>query len=164
MSVIILRQTPFIYIFASHNEAASLHLPSLISSPILKQPNTDITMHLVLTGATGLVGSAVLHQMLTTPSVTKLTILSRRPVAQAEGHTKANVVIHKDFSNYGSEVMEGLKDVKGVVWAQGISVNSVDKECEPLSISLFNLICSNSLFCQNENVKLMFIFSVNTKG
>jgi uncharacterized protein YbjT (DUF2867 family) len=97
-------------------------------------------MHLVLTGATGLVGSAVLHQMLIAPSVTKLTILSRRPVAQADGHTKANVVIQKDFANYDSEVMDGLKDVKGVVWAQGISVNSVDKEYVPLPSGFLNLV------------------------
>ncbi|KAH7420163.1 hypothetical protein BKA64DRAFT_34464 [Cadophora sp. MPI-SDFR-AT-0126] len=85
-------------------------------------------MHLVLTGATGLVGSAVLQTMLTTPSISKISILSRRPVAQAEGHAKAMVIIHKDFAEYGDEVLDGLKDVKGVVWALGISASQVGKE------------------------------------
>ena len=85
-------------------------------------------MHLVLTGATGLVGSAVLQNMITMPTVSKVSILSRRPVAQAEGHEKVKVIIHKDYTNYPSEVMAQLKDVDGVVWAQGISSTLVGKE------------------------------------
>lgn len=84
-------------------------------------------MHLILTGATGLVGSAVLHSMLTTPSVTKISILSRRPVAQAEGHEKAKVIIQKDFATYEKGVLEELKDAHGVVWALGITSTAVDK-------------------------------------
>lgn len=84
-------------------------------------------MHLILTGATGLVGSAVLHQMLTTPSVTKVSILSRRPVAQADGHEKAKVFIQADFSKYEKKVMDELRDAHGVVWAQGVSATLVDK-------------------------------------
>jgi uncharacterized protein YbjT (DUF2867 family) len=85
-------------------------------------------MHLILTGATGLVGSAVLHTMITTPAVTKISVLSRRPVAQAEGHSKVNVIIHKDFASYPEEVMVRLQDAKGVVWAQGISAIGLGKE------------------------------------
>ncbi|TAQ83644.1 hypothetical protein B7494_g8031 [Chlorociboria aeruginascens] len=85
-------------------------------------------MHLILTGATGLVGSAVLHHMLTTPSISTISILSRRPVPQAEGHPKAKVIIQKDFSTYPSEVLEQLKGAEGVVWAQGISVTKVTKD------------------------------------
>jgi uncharacterized protein YbjT (DUF2867 family) len=85
-------------------------------------------MHLVLTGATGLVGSGVLQYMISTPSVSRVSVLSRRPVPQAEGHEKVKVIIHKDFSSYPSEILSQLKDVDGVVWAQGISVTQVTKE------------------------------------
>lgn len=85
-------------------------------------------MHLLLTGATGLVGSAVLQTMLTTPSISKISILSRRPVAQAEGHSKVKVIIHKDFTEYGTDILDGLRDVQGVVWALGISSMKVGKE------------------------------------
>ncbi|PMD25550.1 hypothetical protein NA56DRAFT_593677 [Hyaloscypha hepaticicola] len=84
-------------------------------------------MHLVLTGATGLVGSAVLHQMLVSPTVSKISILSRRPVTQAEGQPKAHVIIHKNYAEYPSQLLEQLKDVDGVVWAQGISSTQVSK-------------------------------------
>lgn len=88
-------------------------------------------MHLILTGATGLVGSAVLHQMLISPSISQVSILSRRPVPQAEGHEKAKVIIHKDFTSYPATILEQLKGAEGVVWAQGISATEVTKEYVP---------------------------------
>lgn len=85
-------------------------------------------MHLILTGATGLVGGAVLHHMLSTPSITQISILSRRPVPQAAGHSKAHVIIQTDFNTYPSEILNQLKGAEGVIWAQGISVTQVTKE------------------------------------
>jgi len=82
-------------------------------------------MHLILTGATGLVGSACLHAMLTTKAVTTVTVLSRRPVPQAEGHEKVQVILHKDFNEYSPEVLEKLRGAEGCVWALGISQNEV---------------------------------------
>ncbi|KAF7911591.1 hypothetical protein EAE99_011145 [Botrytis elliptica] len=88
-------------------------------------------MHLILTGATGLVGSGILHQMLIHPSVTKISILSRKPVPLAETHAnskKATVIIHSDFKDYPETVLEQLKGAEGCVWALGISSAGMDKE------------------------------------
>jgi uncharacterized protein YbjT (DUF2867 family) len=85
-------------------------------------------MHLILTGATGLVGSAVLHHMINSPAITTVSVLSRRPVPQADGHPKVRVIIQKDFTKYPSEIMEKLKGAEGCVWAQGISATQVTKE------------------------------------
>ena len=74
-------------------------------------------MHLILTGATGLVGAGVLQAMLTKESFTRVSIISRRPVAMAEGHEKANVFIHKEFSSIEPLVLEQLKGANGCVWA-----------------------------------------------
>lgn len=85
-------------------------------------------MHLILTGATGLVGAGVLHQMLSMEGISKISILSRRPVAMATGHEdKAHVIIHKDFKAYDAALLEQLRDANGVVWAQGISATKVSK-------------------------------------
>jgi malate/lactate dehydrogenase len=86
-------------------------------------------MHLILTGATGLVGASVLHNMLAQESITHISILSRRPVAMAEGHEKAKVILHKDYKTYDKALLDELKDAQGCVWAQGISQNAVSKEC-----------------------------------
>lgn len=86
-------------------------------------------MHLILTGATGLVGAAVLDNMLAQESISRISILSRRPVQMAEGHEKARVIIQKDFRIYDEALLEQLKDAQGCVWALGVSQNAVDKEC-----------------------------------
>lgn len=85
-------------------------------------------MHLILTGATGLVGSACLHNMLTNSAITAVSILSRRPVPMAEGHPKVKVIINTDFKQYPAETLEQLKGATGCVWALGVSANDVSKE------------------------------------
>lgn len=85
-------------------------------------------MHLILMGATGLVGSGVLNQMLKSSAVTKISILSRCPAPMAEGHSKASVIIHKDFNTYDHDLLGRLEDAHGCVFALGISTNAVNKE------------------------------------
>ena len=85
-------------------------------------------MHLILTGATGLVGTSVLDNMLAQESISRISILSRRPVKMADGHAKAKVIIHTDFNNYDQVLLEDLKDAQGCVWALGESQNTVSKE------------------------------------
>lgn len=97
-------------------------------------------MHLILTGATGLVGAAVLDNMLAQESISRISILSRRPVKMAEGHEKAKIIIHKDFQTYDKALLEDLKDAQGCVWALGVSQNDVDKEyvrCKQCSFMRF---------------------------
>ncbi|KAL0466394.1 hypothetical protein QR685DRAFT_536358 [Neurospora intermedia] len=87
-------------------------------------------MHLILTGATGLVGSAVLDAMIKTKDITKISIISRRPVKMAEDakDPRINVILHKDFEKYDSELLNQLQGATGCVWALGISQNAVGKE------------------------------------
>lgn len=85
-------------------------------------------MHIILTGATGLVGAAALDSMLAQESISRISILSRRPVKMAEGHDKAKVIIHEDFSTYDQALLDELKDAHGCVWALGVSQNAVSKE------------------------------------
>jgi hypothetical protein len=87
-------------------------------------------MHVILTGATGLVGSAALEAMIKAQDITKISILSRRPVPMADDakDPRINVILHKDFEKYDSEVLKQLQGAKGCVWALGISQNKVDKE------------------------------------
>ncbi|TLD15238.1 hypothetical protein PspLS_10655 [Pyricularia sp. CBS 133598] len=90
-------------------------------------------MHTILTGATGLVGSAVLDAMLSNPSITKITILSRRPVAQATARAdpRVSVVLHDDFTSYDDAALRSrLQDARGCVWALGISQTQVGSKEE----------------------------------
>lgn len=87
-------------------------------------------MHLILTGATGLVGSSVLEAMIKAQDVTKISVLSRRPIPLAEDakSPKVNVIIHRDFEQYDADLLRQLGDAQGCVWALGISQTKVDKD------------------------------------
>jgi uncharacterized protein YbjT (DUF2867 family) len=87
-------------------------------------------MHLILTGATGLVGSAVLDAMIKTKDITKISVLSRRPVRMADDakDPRVNVIIHKDFERYDPDLLRKLDGADGCVWALGISQTQVSKE------------------------------------
>ncbi|KAJ5184300.1 hypothetical protein N7491_007832 [Penicillium cf. griseofulvum] len=87
-------------------------------------------MHLILTGATGLVGSSVLDAMLRSTAVSKISILSRSPVQMAEDakDPRVHIITHKDFESYKPELLDKLKDADGCVWALGISQTKVGKE------------------------------------
>lgn len=76
-------------------------------------------MHIILTGATGLIGSAALDILLHDSQVTKISILSRSPVSQAWGHEKVDLIHVKDFASYSPELLRRLEDAHGVVWALG---------------------------------------------
>jgi uncharacterized protein YbjT (DUF2867 family) len=86
--------------------------------------------HLILTGATGLVGSAVLVNLIARPAteVSKVTILSRREVPVVEDNPRFETVIQKDFGTYDKDLLEKLKGASGAIWAQGISINQVPRE------------------------------------
>ncbi|KAH7024225.1 hypothetical protein EDB80DRAFT_886622 [Ilyonectria destructans] len=87
-------------------------------------------MHVILTGATGLVGSAALEAMIKAKDITKISILSRRPVQMAEDakDPHISVILHKDFDKYGPEVLSQLQGAQGCVWALGISQTKVDAD------------------------------------
>ncbi|KAI8959919.1 putative nucleoside-diphosphate-sugar epimerase [Daldinia sp. FL1419] len=87
-------------------------------------------MHLILTGATGLVGSGVLDAMIKMKDVSKISILSRRPVKMAEDakDPRVHVILHKDFEKYDSELLSQLQGASGCVWALGISQTQVGPE------------------------------------
>ena len=86
-------------------------------------------MHVILTGATGLVGSAALVALRARTDISKISILSRRPVPMLEDNTddRIQVILH-DFKRYDSSLKERLLGAQGCVWALGISQNAVSKE------------------------------------
>ncbi|KAH9885013.1 nucleoside-diphosphate-sugar epimerase [Xylariomycetidae sp. FL2044] len=68
--------------------------------------------------------------MIKMKEVTKISILSRKPVKMAQDakDPRINVIIHTDFGAYDSAVLAELKGAKGCVWALGPSQTQVSKE------------------------------------
>jgi len=118
-------------------------------------------MHLILTGATGIVGSGVLAHMLSLPAsqVTRLSILSRKPVAMAEETNKPHVRVihHEDFSSYPPEVLQELKGADGVVWALGISQTEVNEEDYIKITKDYTLEAAKAFSGLSDNFKFVYV-------
>ena len=74
-------------------------------------------MKIVLTGATGFVGTEVLRQMLQRSDVDEVTCLARRPVTVHS--PKLTAIVHEDFAAYDDGLAELLATHAGCVWALG---------------------------------------------
>jgi hypothetical protein len=102
-------------------------------------------VHLILTGATGLIGGAVVSHVLSlpptsTPVIDKLSILSRStsipwlsatPPAgtpNSNKHTQIEVIQHQDFTSYPPELLAKLQGADACIWSLGVSQNDVSKE------------------------------------
>ncbi|KAF7191057.1 Leucinostatins biosynthesis cluster protein T [Pseudocercospora fuligena] len=84
--------------------------------------------HIILTGATGTVGAAVLAHAIATPSISRISILSRRPVKLAENEPKAKVILQTDFTKYDSSMLDQLEGATSCIWAQGISSRGMSED------------------------------------
>ncbi|KAG9785625.1 hypothetical protein KCU88_g2414, partial [Aureobasidium melanogenum] len=100
-------------------------------------------VHLILTGATGLVGSSVLSHILSLPTggnITRLSILTRNPAIpllanppppgtpSANRTTEIEVIQHGDFARWPPDLLARLEGADACIWALGVSQMDVDRE------------------------------------
>ncbi|KFY00096.1 hypothetical protein V490_01474 [Pseudogymnoascus sp. VKM F-3557] len=76
-------------------------------------------MKIILTGSTGIIGSAVLQQCLQNPSITSIIVLSRRPLSSDFSSPKLKVIILDNFITYPDDVLAQLDDARACIWALG---------------------------------------------
>lgn len=109
-------------------------------------------MKIVLTGATGFVGSEVLRQALDDSSIDHITVLTRRSVGMS--NPKLSEIILKDFLDY-SKIADHLK-ADACIWCLGISQTEVSKE-EYVKIT-FDYTMAGARAMLAANPKLRFCF------
>ncbi|KAH8818560.1 hypothetical protein DL96DRAFT_1503731 [Flagelloscypha sp. PMI_526] len=98
-------------------------------------------MHIILTGATGTIGAPVLVHCISSPLVTKLSVLTRRPFPlppkpspplQTLGEhwdpNKVHLITHQDYMSYPEDVLDKLRGAEACIWAQGVGQFAVPKE------------------------------------
>lgn len=84
-----------------------------------------MSSRLLVTGPTGVAGSACVGHALKDPGVERVTVLARRRL-EVE-HPKLEVILHSDFQDYSS-VRPVFRETDAVLWCLGISQNLVPKD------------------------------------
>lgn len=74
-------------------------------------------MKVILTGATGFIGSEVLKQCIANPTITTVVALSRRALKITD--QKLEVIILQDFNTYTDSILRRLEDADACIWCMG---------------------------------------------
>lgn len=76
-------------------------------------------MKVLITGATGSIGSAILEHCLQEPSITSIIVLSRRALPQDITSSKLITIIVSDFANYDATLLSQIVSADAAIWAMG---------------------------------------------
>lgn len=87
--------------------------------PVEKKNKNKEAMKVIVTGANGFVGSALVRACLAEPRVTHVFALARRPMpeeAAVAADPKATIVRHDDFGAYPPQLLDQLAGAEGCLW------------------------------------------------
>lgn len=76
-------------------------------------------MKIILTGATGFIGGEVLRQLLQHPSITLITVITRRPLPDELGSPKIRQVMCKqefEWLEWGPAMMRWVDGHEACIW------------------------------------------------
>jgi hypothetical protein len=91
-------------------------------------------MKIILTGATGTIGSHALNAALSSPKVASIIALCRRSLTVQD--PKLNVINHKDFSSYPDSLLDQLAGADACLFCMGTFTADRDVNYEyPLSLA-----------------------------
>lgn len=111
-------------------------------------------IRLILAGATGFAGNAVLEQALQDPGVAQVTVLTRRALTLS--HPKLKQIRIADFTDY-SRIPEQDLVADACIWCLGVSQTAVGKD-EYVRITVdYALAAANALLARNPQLRFCFL-------
>ena len=81
-------------------------------------------MKVVLSVSTRFIGSEVLTQCLSHPSITSVLVLTRRDPGGLAENPKARVIVVEDFASYDEPTIKELKTADAAIWCMGTSTGN----------------------------------------
>jgi uncharacterized protein YbjT (DUF2867 family) len=111
-------------------------------------------MKIIVTGATGMVGSEVIRQAIIDNDITKITAIVRRPLEVSD--PKLKTIIHQNFSDY-SNLADIFKNNDACIWCLGISQNLVSRE-EYIKITYdYTVAAAKDMLNANPGIGFLFL-------
>ena len=111
-------------------------------------------MKIVVTGATGTVGSEVIRQAIRDKDIHEVIALTRRSIDIH--HPKLQTIIHKDFLNY-SGLDPLFKNADACIWALGISQTQVSKEEYEVITHDYAIAAAEAMLDANPAISFLFV-------
>jgi hypothetical protein len=118
-------------------------------------------MKILLFGATGSVGAAVLDACLSAPIVDEVRAITRRPLMHTG--TKLRTFVHKDFLNY-AVVEEAFRSVDACLFCLGISSTQVSADDYRAISYSYPLAAAHMLKAVNPGAAFHFISGKGTRA
>ncbi len=112
---------------------------------------------IIVTGATGMAGSEVIHQALLDPEIEEVAALVRRPLPQSETqHAKLKTILHEDFLQYAN-LSEIIKQYDACIWCLGISQTQVNAEEYHVITYDYTLAAARAMLAANPDMTFIFL-------
>ena len=111
-------------------------------------------MHLLVTGATGLVGAEVVRQAIIDDDITQVTCLVRREGAIQ--HPKLKYIVHNNFLDYSS-LVDVFRQQDACIWALGVSQTQVSKEKYHEITHDYAVAAAKALVIANPEITFLFV-------
>jgi uncharacterized protein YbjT (DUF2867 family) len=116
-------------------------------------------LHVILTGATGMVGEGVLHECLHHPAVARVLVIGRKPCGVT--HAKLSEIIHRDFSDL-SPIESQLTGYNATFFCLGVSsIGLKEPEYYQLTYTL-TLHVAHILARQNPDMAFCYVSGAGT--
>jgi len=111
-------------------------------------------MKIILTGATGMVGSEVLRTAIADDRFKKIICVVRKPLTIQ--HSKVETIIHNDFSNYDS-LTNVFIEADACVWCLGISQTQVNKDQYEIITYQYAVEAAKQILKSNPSITFLFL-------
>ena len=118
-------------------------------------------MHVLLTGATGFVGTGVLAEALAAPEVERITVLGRS--STGVDHPKLSEVLVDDMGDL-SPVADRLGDIDACFWCLGVSSAGMDEDTYTRITHTYAMHAARALVERNDSVRFCFLSGSGADG
>lgn len=113
-------------------------------------------MNILLTGASGMIGESALNECLASPAVSRVLIISRRPLGRE--HHKLTEVLHKDFTDF-APLRETITAFQPDACFHCMGVSSVGMDEEKYTRLTYNVAVSltDEVYAANPNAAFIYV-------